>query len=389
MTDMDDRIFPMDFLRGAAVLAIPLLLAGTIALPASIDRFPGLNGESLAASLAWLARFTLLDGKVLGLFAMLFGASTLLVIDRAEMEGRDGFAAQRLRLLWLLPIGALHYLLLWQGDYLMLLALSGLLVLRFAGRDPLDLIKWALAFFVLRLAIGAGQAALSYWSISSTGYSALLRNALVHDIALYRSSYGTIALARLGDAPAHLATSAMQALPEILTFILLGMAMAMAGFFTGQWSREQYARTVRHAYMVGLPPTLMLGLWGWLSDDPRVAGELVPLISIPFSIPVAIGHAALLILAGTAARPGIILQRVAAVGRTALSNYLLSSVLLTTLAYGYGLGLFARLDRISLLAIGLGLCALMLLWSPHWLRRLGAGPAERLWHALRRTGQSR
>jgi uncharacterized membrane protein YeiB len=40
------------------------------------------------------------------------------------------------------------------------------------------------------------------------------------------------------------------------------------------------------------------------------------------------------------------------------------------------------------LAIGLGLCALMLLWSPHWLRRLGAGPAERLWHALRRTKQS-
>jgi uncharacterized protein len=387
MTDMDDRIFPMDLVRGAAVLAIPLILAGAIALPASIDRFPGLNGESLVASLGWLARFTLLDGKVLGLFAMLFGASTLLVIDRAEMEGRDGFAAQRLRLLWLLPIGALHYLLLWQGDCLMLLALSGLLVLRFAGREPLDLIKWALAFLALRLAIGAGEAALSYWSISSTGYSALLQNALVHDIALYRSSYGTIALARLADAPAYLATSAMQALPGILTFMLLGMAMAMAGFFTGQWSREQYARTARHAYLVGLPPTLLLGLWGWLSDDPRMAGELVALISVPFSIPVTIGHAALLMLAGTATRPGMILQRVAAVGRTALSNYLLSSMLLTTLAYGYGLGLFARLDRISLLAIGLGLCALMLLWSPHWRRRLGAGPAERLWHVLR-TGQS-
>jgi uncharacterized protein len=387
MTDMDDRIFPQDFVRGAAVLAMALLLAGAIALPASIDRFPGLNGENLASSLTWLAQFVLLDGKVVGLFAMLFGASTLLVIDRAEMEGRDGFAAQRLRLLWLLPIGALHYLLFWQGDCLMLLALSGLLVLRFAGREPLDLIKWALAFLALRLAIGAGQAALSYWSISSTGYSALLQNALVHDIALYRSSYGTIALARLADAPAYLATSAMQALPGILTFMLLGMAMAMAGFFTGQWSREQYARTARHAYLVGLPPTLLLGLWGWLSDDPRMAGELVALISVPFSIPVTIGHAALLMLAGTATRPGMILQRVAAVGRTALSNYLLSSMLLTTLAYGYGLGLFARLDRISLLAIGLGLCALMLLWSPHWRRRLGAGPAERLWHVLR-TGQS-
>jgi uncharacterized protein len=389
MTDMDDRIFPQDFVRGAAVLAMALLLAGAIALPASIDRFPGLNGENLASSLTWLAQFVLLDGKVVGLFAMLFGASTLLVIDRAEMEGRDGFAAQRLRLLWLLPIGALHYLLFWQGDYLMLLALSGLLVLRFAGREPLDLIKWALAFLGLRLAIGAGQAALSYWSISSTGYSALLQNTLVHDIAVYRSGYGTIALTRIADAPAHLATSALQALPEILGFMLLGMAMGMAGFFTGQWSREQYARTARHAYLVGLPPTLLLGIWAWLSDDPRIAGELVTLISVPFSIPVAIGHAALLMLAGTAARPGIILQRVAAMGRTALSNYLLSSVLLTTLAYGYGLGLFARLDRISLLAIGLGLCALMLLWSPHWLRRLGAGPAERLWHALRRTGQSR
>lgn len=379
MTGTDDRILALDVVRGAAVLGMPFLLAGAIALPPSIDSFPGLNGENLAASLLWLATFTLLDGKLLGLFAMLFGASALLVIDRAEMEGSDGFAAQRRRLLWLLPLGAVHYLLIWSGDALMLLALAGLILLRFAGREPLDLIKWALIFLALRLAVGAGQAALVFWTSSPADYSALLQNELVHDIALHRSSYGTLALARLAAAAAHLAASVTQVLPEILGFMLLGMAMAMGGFFTGQWSREQYARTVRHAYLVGILPALLLGTWALFSSDPRITGMLVPALAFPFSIPIAIGHAALLMLAGTGALAG----RVAAVGRMALSNYLLCSILLSALAYG--LGLYARLDRIGLLGIAVGLCALMLLWSPHWLRRLGVGPAERLWRGLRRT----
>jgi len=59
---------------------------------------------------------------------------------------------------------------------------------------------------------------------------------------------------------------------------------------------------------------------------------------------------------------------------------------LTTIFYGYGLGRYAQLGRITLFGVALGLCALMLLWSPHWLQRFGAGPAERMWHALRRIG---
>lgn len=385
MTEPDDRIFALDVVRGAAVLGTPLLIVGAIALPAAINRIPGLNGESLAASLAWLATFALLDGKVLGLFAMLFGASALLVIDRAEMDGRDGFTAQRQRLLWLLFLGAMTYLLIWSGDCLMLLALAGLIVLRFAGREPLDLMKWALIFLALRLVVGAGEAALIFWTRPPEAYSTLLQNALVHDIALHRSDYVANALARLTAAPAHLATMAIQALPEALGYMLLGMAMAMGGFFTGQWSPEQYARTARHAYMVGLVPVLLLGTWALLTSDPRIAGVLVPALAFPFGIPIAIGHAALLMLAAMRSGPGVVTGRVAAVGRTALSNYVLCCILLTALADGYGLDLYAHLDRISLLGIAIGLAALMLLWSPHWLRRFGVGPAERLWHALRRA----
>jgi len=385
MTGTDDRIFPLDVVRGAAVLGMALLTAGAIALPASVNLHPGLAGEGLTARLLWLATFVFLDGKMLGLFAILFGASALLVIDRAEMDGRDGFAVQGRRLLWLLPIGAVHYLLLWSGDCLILLAAGGLIALRFAGREPLDLAKWALAFFALHLLILASGATLSFLTTSQAAYAEMLQKALVHDMALYRSGYGAIAHARLAAAPEHVA-ALVQMLPETLGFMLLGMAMAMGGFFTGQWSREQYARTARHAYLVGAVPVLLLGIWAFLSDDLRIHNGLIAALAFPLGIPITIGHAALVMLIANRPNIGALTRRVAAVGRTALSNYLLCSIVLTTIFYGYGLGRYAQLGRITLFGVALGLCALMLLWSPHWLQRFGAGPAERMWHALRRIG---
>ncbi|HTH28305.1 MAG TPA: DUF418 domain-containing protein [Sphingobium sp.] len=387
MTEPDERLLPMDVVRGAAVLGMAVLIGSAIALPSTIQRIPDAAGDGVAGAMVWLASFALLDGKIVGLFAMLFGASTLLVIDRAEMEGGDGFAAQRRRLLWLMPIGAAHYLLVWPGAWLMLLALAGWIALRFAGREPLDLLKWALAFFALQLLISAVMAALAISTRSPEAYSALLEKELLHELVLHRGGYVPLALARLAEAPAHLAASMVRSLFGMLGFMLLGMAMAMGGFFTGQWSREQYARTARHAYLVGLLPVLLLGAWALLSGDPRIAGEVTGVVAFPFAIPIAIGHAALLMLAAMRGGTSQLVKRVAAVGRTALSNYLLCTILLATLAYGFGLGLYGRLDRMSLLGIAIGLSALMLLWSPHWLRLFGAGPGERLWHALRRIGR--
>ena len=75
-------------------------------------------------------------------------------------------------------------------------------------------------------------------------------------------------------------------------------------------------------------------------------------------------------------------RRLAAVGRTALSNYLIHTILCTMLFYGYGYGLFARLDRVQLLAVVAAIWAFQLWYSPLWLTYFRFGPAEWLWRSL-------
>ena len=71
-----------------------------------------------------------------------------------------------------------------------------------------------------------------------------------------------------------------------------------------------------------------------------------------------------------------------AVGRLALTNYLLETLICTTLFYGYGLGLYGKFGpaAVTLLAIAIYLfqVALSLLWT----RRFRFGPAEWLWRSL-------
>lgn len=386
MTEADERILPLDMVRGAAILGVVLMNVSAIALPRATHIFPFLPGGGLADGLIWLAGFVVVDGKARALLAMLFGASTLLVIDRAEMDGRDGIVAQRRRLLWLLPLGFAHYALLWSGDILMLLAVAGLITLRFVAGEPLDLVKAAFLCFALQLLIFVMFAVLTYIGPSAADYQGFLQREMVLDLGLHRDGYGALLVQRILDFPHAAGMQALHALPETLGFMMLGMAMAKGGFFAGQWSTEQYWRSARHACLVSLLPLLALGIWAMQSKDPRTVDMIGYAAAFPFRIPLAIGYAALLVGWSGARSDAWIVRRIAGVGRTALSNYLLCSLVMTTIAYGYGLGLYAHLGRVPLLAIAAALILVMLLWPPLWLARFGRGPAERLWHGLQRIG---
>ena len=75
-------------------------------------------------------------------------------------------------------------------------------------------------------------------------------------------------------------------------------------------------------------------------------------------------------------------RRLAAVGRLALTNYLMQTVICTSLFYGWGLGLFDKLDRFALLGVVLMVSIFQLLISLPWLARFRFGPAEWLWRSL-------
>jgi uncharacterized protein len=72
----------------------------------------------------------------------------------------------------------------------------------------------------------------------------------------------------------------------------------------------------------------------------------------------------------------------AAVGRTALTNYLMQSIICTTVFYGHGLGLFGRVERIGQIGIVLAVWIVQIAASMLWLRYFRYGPAEWLWRSL-------
>jgi len=100
------------------------------------------------------------------------------------------------------------------------------------------------------------------------------------------------------------------------------------------------------------------------------------------SILVALGHVGALILVYQAGAAAWLTRRLAAVGRMALSNYLMHTIIRTTLFYGYGFGLFGRLDRVQLLGVVVAIWAIQLWLSPIWLKSFRFGPAEWLWRSL-------
>ena len=104
----------------------------------------------------------------------------------------------------------------------------------------------------------------------------------------------------------------------------------------------------------------------------------------PSQMLMTLGYAALLVGLIRSRAASAWMQRVAAVGRAAFSNYLGTSLLMTFLFYGWGLGLYGSVGRAELYLVVLGAWALMLLWSKPWLTHFRYGPLEWLWRSLAR-----
>ena len=132
---------------------------------------------------------------------------------------------------------------------------------------------------------------------------------------------------------------------------------------------------------LALPPLIALAIWTLHSGfDPIVTTANALVWSAPFDLLLGLGWAALGMAAF--AKGGARVERLAATGRMALTNYLATSVVFALFFMGWGLGLFAQVSRGEALLLGLIPIVLMLAWSPLWLGRFRQGPAEWLWRSL-------
>lgn len=378
------RLLSLDAMRGFAVMGILLMNIIAFSMPDLAYVNPRLwGGETVGAYTMWSANFILVDGKMRGLFSLLFGASALLIYERAAARG-DGALLLYRRFFWLLLLGLLHYVFVWWGDILRLYALAGFLLPLFVRQEPSELLKTAILFFLIQFAILAAFS-LTLALTDTMAVPGADRAVLAKQFALHRGGYADIVGDRLSRMGSEQLALLMLSGCEALGFMLLGMAMLKNGFLTGQWNQGEYLRLARLCYAAGGIPMLGLAAWCWASGfDLAVTFNAVISWSLPFRVPMTIAHAALLMWLVQRLDGAAVLRRIAAAGRTAFTNYVGTSILMTTIFYGYGLGLYGMVDRVAVYAFVLLAWALMLAWSLPWLRHFRYGPFEWVWRSLTR-----
>lgn len=401
-TEPGPRILTLDVLRGVAVMGIFSVNVVGFAMPDAAYLNPAAYGGATGANLAtWALNFVLIDNKMRCLFSLLFGASLLLVAERAEAAGRSPAAAHYSRMLWLLVFGLLHFYLVWDGDILSLYAPIGMLAYAFRRLPPDRLVAAAIVFLLMDSAImvelwrgfaageaaahapGAAPATILQWRSAAEDLIPPGPADLARDLAAYRGGWSGVVAHRWADNALGPVTNLILAGPQTLGLMLLGMAGLKSGFLTGAWDASRYRRVILIGLAIGIPAHAALAWWTWRSGFPGalVFGSYF-LFAMPFYYLQAAAYAAAIVL--LARRGNAFVARLAAVGRAAFSNYLGTSLLASGLFFGFGLGLYGRLDRLEAWLVAPLLWALMLLWSKPWLDRFRYGPFEWLWRSLAR-----
>jgi uncharacterized protein len=402
VTEPGPRIVTLDIIRGVAVMGIFGVNVIAFAMPAPAYFNPSAYGMEGPADLAlWFATFILIDGKMRGLFSMLFGASMLLVMERAEAAGQSAASVHYRRMIWLLFFGCVHYYLIWFGDILTLYAAVGMIAFFFRKRSVRALIYWAIGFLILDLlfvgsgawqfsvaeaaahAPGASRQAVERWNAMSEGFAPMSADALARNLARYQGSYAGILGFMFGDGAVGPLFQFLFGSAETLGYMLLGMAGLKSGFLKGEWPDRTYRRIALITLAVSIPAFALLGWLNWRS------GFAVPVFFLiffvltnPFRLAMIFGYASLIILLSRNGGP--LAQRIAATGRAAFTNYLGTSLIAVTIFYGFGLGLYGHLSRIEAWLFAPAMWVVMLLWSKPWLDRFRYGPFEWLWRSLAR-----
>ncbi|MGN6500062.1 MAG: DUF418 domain-containing protein [Tsuneonella sp.] len=391
-TGEGERLVSLDFTRGIAVMGILGANIVGFGQPYLAYMWPGgfVTGDDRVSDWLWVLQFTFIDGKMRGLFTLLFGAGLVLFAEHIAARGGSRWLQPR-RLVWLFVFGLLHFYLLWRGDILTLYALCGFIALPALRWPPVHQFTAGLVAYLFG----------GLWSTATFGHlwwadrtAAPGRSPLAGSLASERAdgareiaintqgSYADYVAHALGAHRWNWVDLFTYTVLETIPLMLIGMALYRAGLFDGRLDRREQARWGWIGFAAGTALTLALALWT-MADGLTYAGTMFAFLG-PQSLtrlPAVLGLAALLALWGPRAS-GWLGSRVAAAGRMAFSNYIGTSLAMLFVFGNWGLGLFGSLDRPRLYLVMLAMCGLMLAWSKWWLGRFRYGPLEWLWRCL-------
>lgn len=407
-----DRIQSIDVMRGIVLFGILLMNINGMGLAHAYDD-PTISGGATGWDLyTWITTNMLFEGTMRALFSLLFGAGMFILLDRMEKKGAGIKAADIYfrRLLWLLFFGLIHsYLILWTGEILFTYAVMGFLVYSFRNMAPKKLIIAAAVLF----SIGTiwnyadyksdvkfmanvemaeqfntdGKALTDELKEATEKWDDLQKERSPKAIADYNANmkknyFGVVAFL----APINLQEQQYYLfrydLWDILSMMLIGIAFFKLHLLSATKSYRFYGIMMLLGYAIGLSVNYY--------EVQMIVNHNFSLLSFSKSsitydlgrVAVAMGHIGLIMLFCKLPILSLLKRALGAVGKMALTNYVMHSVFALFIFTGAGFGLFGAFSRHQLLYIVFAIWLFQLIASPLWLKYFAFGPLEWLWRNL-------
>lgn len=410
-----NRIPALDALRGAALLGILLMNILWFGLPEKVVEDLGIRGEYNGWNyISWWVVEVLFHGSMRGLFSILFGASAVLLLEKYTAKSDGGEAAEYFfrRLLVLFLFGLFNaYILLWPGDILYTYSLAGMFIFPLYRINPKRMLVVAgtiMILFSLKnswqyqrpvrlkeaadavMAAGAGamnsqHADLDAWQTfqmeQSLGHK---RMEAENQTSSTLGDFTTFFFYNAGVVY-YLETQFTYDFffLDALCFMLIGMALFRLDVLGGKKSRKFYLLLSLAGFGLGFPIYYhaAMGKVG-AGFNPLEIALRNPIHLEQFGrLGLTLGYIGLLNLLFQLPITSWLSGMLAPVGRMAFTNYLMQSIICGLLFYGFGFGLFNKLQRYELYFVVAGVWIFQIIFSQIWFRFFKTGPFEWLWRS--------
>ena len=384
------RIESLDIIRGFALLGILLMNIQSFSMPAPAYLNPTAFGDFSGVNFySWLFTHILVDMKMMNIFSMLFGAGILIYCNRIEQTAQSSLGLHFKRNSWLLVFGLIHAHFFWYGDILYSYALCGLIAYWLRHFSAKRLIGCSLLFLTIGssyfLILGVSLPFLPEESMREL--SLIWQPDIAHlnnEINAYQGDY----LEQLKFR--HQEAIKMETDGFVSIFLWRNLALICLGMALFKWQILSAARTTEFYLKLAacclLPGFAMVAFGAYQNTRHDFNLSFSFFFGSQFnywgSILISIGYIALICLWIDSKQLKNFQGYLANIGKMALSNYLLHSLIFTTIFYGHGLGLFSQVERITLMAMVLGMWLFQFWFSNRWLSIFRMGPLEWVWRSL-------
>ena len=409
------RIASLDILRGVALLGVLLLniLGFGMASAGYFHPLVGLGKNPELNYAVWGIMNLFFEGSMRGLFSLLFGAGIVLFATGfGTRSGKEkGAFLHYKRTFFLLLFGMFDsFVLLWTGDILILYAMAGALLYPLRNARPKTLLILSatvllctsILFAVSGVFVEEGRDAAAridadpsaehspeerelaaLWTGSENQFT-YNESAIEEELDIRRGSYIEIAdYSAKKVIDSLLFFTPVYMLWDCVGMMLLGMGLYRMGVLSAQRSKKNYLQLAIGGFALGLAVNGFELFQAIDSDFDAivVSGYFQGTYQLG-RVAMSMGWLGLIMLFCQGEIWSGLKNRFAAVGRMALSNYLLHSLICLVLFTGAGFGLIGVFERWELYVIVLLIWMVQLALSPWWLKRYSFGPAEWLWRSL-------